>query len=357
LLSTLLMIQFAWPVQQGAIANQEADRTGRPEIEQSGGGPSAGAVDGSSTISDAVAPFLTDALRSENQYIQILGAWTFRLVGQPSASTDRALLEVLRDEDSNATWALKEIGEAAVPTLIMALGDGSANVRRDAATVLGWMAWEAGDASSSLANALAAAIPSLSEALDDEEWFVRDSAEWALWEIKEKPGITRHHSTLEVAELIEVLREESWHVRHNAALALKALGPNSVPLLSEAMKDRDKKVRRHAVWVLGEFGDDARAAILVLSDAMRDDGDGLVRGRAAIALGKIGKAAVPALSTFLTSEDTNTKLDAIEALAEIGRDAEAAIPALTRALDDNNRRVQSAAADALEEMTPAGSVE
>ena len=80
------------------------------------------------------------------------------------------------------------------------------------------------------------------------------------------------------------------------------------------------------------------------------DEDERVRIAAARALGKIGLAAVPALTQLLTDKDEGVQMVAATLLGKIGPDAMTAVPALTQLLKDNNKWVRMNAALALGEI-------
>jgi len=80
------------------------------------------------------------------------------------------------------------------------------------------------------------------------------------------------------------------------------------------------------------------------------DKDDRVRLAAAKALGKIGPAAIPALTELLTDKDEGVRMVAATLMGKIGPDAMKAVPALTQLLKDNNKWVQMNAALALGEI-------
>jgi serine/threonine-protein kinase len=89
-------------------------------------------------------------------------------------------------------------------------------------------------------------------------------------------------------------------------------------VLIEALHAPDKYDRARAARVLGGLGADAKAAIPVLLEALRDR-EAMVRFDAAKALEKMGDAAKEALSRALHDEDEVVRRIAAEALARIIR--------------------------------------
>ena len=88
-----------------------------------------------------------------------------------------------------------------------------------------------------------------------------------------------------VQSLIGALQDEDSNVRSNATLALGEMGKDAVPALSQALQDQDAKVRKGVAIALGKIGKDAVPALI---QALQNDYNVSVRRRAAWALGKIG---------------------------------------------------------------------
>jgi HEAT repeat protein len=114
-------------------------------------------------------------------------------------------------------------------------------------------------------------------------------------------------------------------VRPNEDTIPPAVPPAEIPketepvaLLIEALRAPDKYDRARAARVLGGIGADAKAAIPVLLEALRDR-EAMVRFDAANALEKMGDAAKDALSHALQDEDEVVRRIAAEALGRIIR--------------------------------------
>jgi HEAT repeat protein len=121
-----------------------------------------------------------------------------------------------------------------------------------------------------------------------------------------------------------------------------------VPVESEA----DIRDRWYAVHALGQLGPEAAEAIGPLEKILADRAEfEYIRGGAAWALGRIGKAArpaVPLLIDTLTSKHVSVRRNSPLALAAIGGDeAKQAITPIAKLLDDEDAGVQAAAALAL----------
>lgn len=113
----------------------------------------------------------------------------------------------------------------------------------------------------------------------------------------------------------------------------------------QALKDKDKNVRKQAVVDLGMIRDPR--AVKPLIKAMKDE-DKDVRSMAIVALGNIGKPAVEPLIQALKDEDDLFRKGVIMSLAAIGKPA---IESLSFALMDEDKNVRKQAAMSLGAMT------
>ena len=111
------------------------------------------------------------------------------------------------------------------------------------------------------------------------------------------------------------------------------------------------EVRVAAARSLAIVGPEAHAAIPVLENALHDR-EMRVRLEAATALGRIGRESVPALMRGLEDSDPEIRHAAAYGLGEVGRDAQPAIPLLTQALQDTNQQVRASAAYSLTLIQP-----
>lgn len=127
------------------------------------------------------------------------------------------------------------------------------------------------------------------------------------------------------------------------------LEPDAVikQLLSE-MRHFNKQTRRTAVMKLGMVGGDEAVRALIM--AVRNNHEDLiVRGRAALMLGKLGDTrAVYALIEALDAPGYQTPLYAAEALGKLGDPA--AIEPLLMAISTNNDRLRDAALQSLKRL-------
>src|SRR6185312_1997909 len=89
-----------------------------------------------------------------------------------------------------------------------------------------------------------------------------------------------------------------------------------------------------------------RTAVSLIRDLAKDSNQ--VNYRAATALSKLGKPAVPAIQNALSDRSPIVRQGAAVALRQMGSVAVPATGALTAALDDSEPSVRHAAADALQ---------
>jgi len=156
----------------------------------------------------------------------------------------------------------------------------------------------------------------------------------------------------EVEKLIEQLSDSDLVTTNRAMNALVKIGAPAVPALialmkmdNEALNDKDeaKEVRANIVLALGQIKD-IRAIPALFESLMH--GSSWVQGRAAGALAKIGKPAIPALLKALKNGDNNIRCYAAWAGLSQIKDA-SAVPALVKVFGDKVADARLAAAEAL----------
>ena len=127
----------------------------------------------------------------------------------------------------------------------------------------------------------------------------------------------------------------------------------AVPVLIQALSDRDPAIREQAAFVLADIGEAAKAAVPHLIQILHQHPESSISGSAAYALEKIGTAAVPDLIQALNDEDPSLRNTAVEMLARLRGEAQAAIPQLVQALSDEDPVISSSAAIALGKIAEA----
>jgi HEAT repeat protein len=184
------------------------------------------------------------------------------------------------------------------------LKDPSAEVRAQAAVALGRMGAEAKDA-----------VAALAELVADDDPTVRRAALAAWGQIRPGPEVS-------IPLFVRMMEDAEASVRLRAIHALAEFGPEAVPALVEALKN--KEAAYWAALALAEIGPDAADAVEPLVELARSDDRSEVKAEAFLALGAVGAAAAPAVPELLKAiddEDTTVHLAATYALGLIGPEA------------------------------------
>jgi len=289
-------------------------------------------------------PALTEALHTRNKVVRLNAAEVLRDLGAGAAPATSALLLRLRDRDPKirvvAAHALGNIGSApALNGLTSALADKSAPVRAAAAFALG-----------SMGQSAAAVAPQIRQRLADADLQVRVASARALWQIT-------GDATASVPVLIAALKQpNAW----DSALALGAMreaASNAVPALIEVI-EREKVSRPLrempvSALALGKIGVPAVPALI----EMTAHSDARVRTSAAMALGFVGTkadAAIPRLVPLLRDANADVQRAATLAIGNIdsGQHVAALVPALIKLANDDDIFLSSLAASTLERVDP-----
>jgi hypothetical protein len=117
--------------------------------------------------------------------------------------------------------------------------------------------------------------------------------------------------------LVNVLQSPVHGERLYALQQLYAIGPDAaeaVPILTRVLKDPNAELRGRAADALRDIGPAAADAVPALAEALKD---ATLRWRAAVALQRIGPAAVPALTEALKDQDALVRSLAADALKSI----------------------------------------
>lgn len=119
--------------------------------------------------------------------------------------------------------------------------------------------------------------------------------------------------------------------------------------LIKALKDSDGMVRGRAAEALGDFGDKGSSAVPELTRVLRQDSDTWVRNRCGYSLGYIGSPlAVPALEEALHDPEAKVRMAAADGLSELGKKASNTLPALRKlAKEDTDAQVRQSAIEAI----------
>jgi HEAT repeat protein len=220
--------------------------------------------------------------------------------------------------------------------------------------------WRAAVALWEMGPHAAEATEALMAALVDPAPIVADAATGALARIRGQsaPRLGEARPTtgpVDVPLLVEALRHEDVRVREWAAVALRDLGPgahDAVPALIEVLRDPGSGIRDWAALALGGVAIEVTAVLPELVQALHD-ANMFLRAAAATSLGALGsraRPAVPQLVAALRDENGGVRARSAVALGRIGPLARDAVPALLRLLEDRESSVADAAALALEKI-------
>jgi HEAT repeat protein len=283
---------------------------------------------------NAAIPELILALRNSNPDVL---AEVERSLRKMWRSALPSLLQALTHQDARirggAAEVLKEFGEpakVAMPALLARLRDESAAVRVRAATALGVLGQEN-----------LTVVKALVTALSDGNSDVRGAAAESL-------GRLGPAAKAAVAVLPRVLFDTVPAVRVRAAKAVWKISGESasvLPVLAEALRDRN--VGWQAAFVIGEIGPPAAESVPALIEALKQEQVPRplrTPPSSALALGRVGTAAVPRLIDTLKDSRASVRTSAVIALGLVGVDARAAAPALFELLKDKDAEVRSASA-------------
>jgi HEAT repeat protein len=263
----------------------------------------------------AAAPALLEALEDGRASLRALAAQALGEIGREGDAKDPvpALVESLRDPERQvrrqAAWALAKLGAAGTPDAkeaVKTLTDGLTD------------SWEWGATLAVLVRFRADSVPALVDALKRGDVEVRKAAANLFLQL----GPDEYRSA--VPALTEALKDSDGYVRFRCAVALMHVGAGAkaaLPALAGMLKDEWGTNRQWAAVAAGMIGKQ-KDLVPPLREALKTPADGALRMYAAQALGRLGP------------------------------EAGAASADLTEALKDDNEGVRAAAAEALKRIRP-----
>jgi len=248
-----------------------------------------------------------------------------------------------------------EGSEAKLKDNVLTLRQGTTLERRNAAIALGRMG-----ATSALA------IEVLADAVRDEDEVLSLNAAYALSAVGEQAITTLIALMLsndgENVDDSRVLVDEGQHAEvemtvRNAAHALASLGEPAALTLVDMARDAGPRVRKYAVYALGQIGWESTAVYDALETGARDD-NAYVRINAIEALGlmKGREKTTAVLLEALRDEEDEVRFNAAQSIARLVPDSPEVTATLKDALHDGNRYVIGYALEALERIGSPESV-
>jgi HEAT repeat protein len=224
--------------------------------------------------------------------------------------------------------ALGKIGPATLDVLLDALQDRHSDVREQAAGVLG-----------SLGFRDRRIVLPLAERLRDPNDSVRTQAAWALQGLA--PDVR-----LILPDLQRAITDANPAVRLHAVTFLGSLGGPGLPLLLQALKDKDATVQRQAVASLQKIDVDDETLIGAVAPLLQSDSTDLRRDAVAV-LHRCGAPALPHLVRALRDSSPEVREQVVLALQDVGADDKELHKALLEALQDKDAFVRAGALAAL----------
>jgi HEAT repeat protein len=188
------------------------------------------------------------------------------------------------------------------------------------------------------------AVPELRELLKDKSGLVRVKTAEALWKIDQTP------STSLMPVLLQALKDKEAVVRAAAPPVLALLGSkakNALPALVQALQDQDFDVKLSAITALGDLGTVAKGTADDLLDLTRDKDFFLLEPFVGAALTNLGDSVVPTLAAALANKSPDRRRVAAYALGSMGPAAAPAAAALADALKSDDLATRKQAARAL----------
>ena len=220
---------------------------------------------------------------------------------------------------SRAARALEFIGEPAVAPLIEALQDENADIRSQAAKILGKISDPR-------------AVHPLVQALDDRDERVRGSSFFALHMMLKSGG-----EGINQAFIQELTENPGRRQGKFIQLMDQTTDPCFVEPLIETLRDAPDDIKKGTIKALANIGD-TRAVEALIDELMHAEGP--IPGYAAYALGRIGdpRAVGPMINTLLNQDSKDyysfeNKINIIHALGKIGDPS--AVELLTQFLWDS----------------------
>lgn len=147
---------------------------------------------------------------------------------------------------------------------------------------------------------------------------------------------------------VQNLKSADESIRAEACNFLAETGKAAVPVLKEALKDRE--IRGIVIFLLGRIGADAKDALPPLTEFLKDE-DKNIRAKTAEALGKIGPETIPALLKALKDKEAVVRLRAVQALGRLGSAAKDVSSSVVDMLQDPDENVRAEAEKAVEKIS------
>jgi HEAT repeat protein len=217
------------------------------------------------------------------------------------------------EERAAAAWAIGNMGPPAIPGLIEVLDHGDVDAKFWALWAFALLGPEAKQAAGPLCAAAAEYPEDLALV-----FYVGDS----LWSLTERA--VKEIGTAAVPNLRDDLASGDWQKRSHAVIALSFLvdqNPKVLWDITNALRDKNTDVRRHAAWALIGMGDSAKPAAAEMKALLNEAG--APRLEAALALHEVCGSSQEVVRTFeagLSDKSETVRRAAMWYLRRCGRE-------------------------------------
>jgi hypothetical protein len=189
-------------------------------------------------------------------------------------------------------------------------------------------------------------LPALLTQLQDPDATIRAESADELRDLGRKAGAAEKNLT-------DLLGDQTPRVRFSSASALLCINKENtraVEVLAKGLADADSTVRRDAAQATGRSGPGAAVLITNLTPLLKDNAEStrVAALQAITLLGPVAAAAAPAVVPLL--DDTNTCIDAADALGRIGPRARPVPKRLVEMLSSDQAAIQWAAVRAMAQI-------
>jgi HEAT repeat protein len=282
-------------------------------------------------------PLLLEAIKDGDAQVRQQAVWGMQNTGGDLSAYHAEVSALVKDTDANVRVGLVQVlsrtGEKGVLLLGDMLKDPNEQVR-----------WQAAAALQNAGKRAAKVLPALTEAVNDKNANVRWQAAFALAQLGEegsKALFKAYSDSKEPDVRIQIIQAQFNSPARN----------HTLPLLRQALKDRDSGVRRFAVQMVPSLGA-TKEAIEVLTEAMKEK-ELDVRVAAAYSLQNLGPKSLPILEQELGSaKEAELRQAILNGLINQNSRSKTLVAPLTACLKDGQAPVRWMAAHVLGNIGP-----
>jgi HEAT repeat protein len=227
----------------------------------------------------------------------------------------------LRMQAAHALAITNRGSEKVVPVLVEGIKHSSMGVRQQALQGLQNMGPRAG-----------VAAPALLEMMqNDPEPGLRQQAIYALQNVRGDPEAI-------VPVLAKLIKDGDQNVRTVALQVIPQYGAKALPHILAALKDKEPNTRQQAIYSLQNLQGDLKGVVDQIKPLLKDDNNQVRQGVVQI-LGRLGEAGLPLVEEALQDKDANVKWQAIHMMRNLRQPLKAipALVEMVKGKDQNWR--------------------